>query len=255
VAAVVEGFAARSIVTVLSLQHHAPGRRPTDNNPMPNRDHSPAFWASVAARFDDHPYVVFDLVNEPHPDDNRNSEEAWRCWRDGGRCRGVVDRATGTTYEAAGIQELLGAVRGTGAGNLVLVPGVSYGNALSGWLGHRPADPAGNTAVSWHVYDGSRCATVACFDAEVVPVLREVPVLVTEIGPDRVCACEATVDAFAVPLLDRLEVAGTGFLAWTWNPWPSYSAALVEDWDGTPSPVWGSEIRRRLTRPRVPPAG
>jgi hypothetical protein len=50
---------------------------------------------------------VFDLHNEPHPDNNR-IREASRCWRDGGTCRGM-------SFQAAGMQELVTAVRGTGA--------------------------------------------------------------------------------------------------------------------------------------------
>ena len=33
---------------------------------MPDLDHSPAFWTSVAATFKSDPGVVFDVFNEPY---------------------------------------------------------------------------------------------------------------------------------------------------------------------------------------------
>jgi len=57
--------------------------------PMPNRDHTPEFWHQVAAVYKGNNHVVFDLFNEPFPDNNSDTPEAWRCWRDGGTCRGA----------------------------------------------------------------------------------------------------------------------------------------------------------------------
>ena len=150
---------AQGMVAVLDLHWHAPGTRRTDNNPMPNRDNSPRFWRSVAAHFQANPSVVFELANEPHPDGGADSAEAWRCWRDGGTCRGTVDIATGQPYVAAGMQELMDAVRSTGARQLVLVGGVQWTNRLSGWTSHRPVDPVGNTGAAWHVYNFNGCTS------------------------------------------------------------------------------------------------
>jgi len=45
----------------------APGtQRALSQNPEPDADHSPAFWASVAATFARDPGVIFDLFNEPY---------------------------------------------------------------------------------------------------------------------------------------------------------------------------------------------
>src|SRR6266480_195935 len=69
--------------------------------PMPNRDHTPEFWRQVATAYGHNNAVIFDLFNEPFPDSNADTPEAWRCWRDGGTCRGM-------SFQAAGMQELLG---------------------------------------------------------------------------------------------------------------------------------------------------
>ena len=55
--------------------------------PMPNRDHTPEFWRQVATAFKDNDRVLFDLFNEPYPDNNADTPEAWRCWREGGNCQ------------------------------------------------------------------------------------------------------------------------------------------------------------------------
>jgi endoglucanase len=255
VTSLVDLLANRGIVSVLELHRHAPGTRGTENNPMPNRQHSPAFWASVSARYANHPAVVFDLVNEPHPDNNRDSAAAWSCWRNGGWCNGVVDRVTGQPYEAAGMQELVDAIRSSGARNLILVGGVSYANALTGWLANRPHDPAGNLAAKWHVYDESRCNTVSCYDTQIAPVTAQIPVLATEVGPDQVCNCPASTSGFSRATLDWMASRSMGFLPWTWNRWNGYSANLISAWDGTPTSPWGTDLKQRIAAVRTARSG
>lgn len=86
----------------------------TCQKPMPDAQYTPSFWASVANTFKDDPAVAFDLFNEPYPDRaTSTTTQAWTCWRDGGTCPGI-------SYEVAGMQDLVDAVRGTGAKNLIL---------------------------------------------------------------------------------------------------------------------------------------
>jgi endoglucanase len=237
---------AAGMVAILDLHWHAPGTRRTDNNPMTNRDHSPRFWASVASHFKDNSAVVFELVNEPHPDNNRDSTEAWRCWRDGGTCAGVVDRATGQPYQVAGMQELVDAVRGTGANQLVLVGGIQYTNRLSRWLEFRPKDPMNNMAAAWHVYNFNGCISKGCYDAEVAPIAGQYPVVVTEMGPDQPCMeCKPSYTGFSDQLLDWLDAKQASYQAWTWNRWVGDPHVLNTDWTGTPTP-WGVQFKARL---------
>src|SRR5262249_38575737 len=60
--------------------------------------------------------VVFDLYNEPH-------DIAWSCWRDGGR--------PGNGWTAAGVNQLVAAVPGTGAKNVVKAGGPARAGDLS----------------------------------------------------------------------------------------------------------------------------
>src|SRR4029077_19436767 len=76
----------------------------TSQKPMADADHAPAFWSSVAAAFNGNNAAIFELYNEPYPDNQQNSTAAWTCWRDGGTCSGVP-------FPAAGMQTLVNAVR------------------------------------------------------------------------------------------------------------------------------------------------
>src|SRR6266550_456435 len=97
----------------LDRRHGQSARPGTDAEP---RSH-PEFWRQVGTAFKGNDRVVFDLFNEPFPDSNADTPEAWRCWRDGGTCRGM-------SFQAAGMQELVDAVRVTGATNVIIVGGV-----------------------------------------------------------------------------------------------------------------------------------
>src|SRR5256886_4670020 len=100
--------------------------------PMPNRDHTPAFWRQVAAAYGGNNRVIFDLFNEPFPDNNSNAPEAWRCWRDGGTCRGM-------SFQAAGMQGVVDSGRAARATNVIMGGGGQYAATLSSWQTVQPS--------------------------------------------------------------------------------------------------------------------
>ena len=76
---------------ILELHWSAAGSSQANGQqPMPDRDHSIDFWKSVANQFSSNDKVIFELFNEPYPDNNNwNSDAGWKCWRDGGSCNGA----------------------------------------------------------------------------------------------------------------------------------------------------------------------
>jgi hypothetical protein len=193
------------LYAILDLHWSAPGTAAaTSQQPMPDMDHTPDFWTSVANAFKSNDQVIFELFNEPWPDYQADSAAAWRCWRDGGICNGVP-------YQAAGMQTLVNAVRATGARHVIALGGVSWSNALSRWLEYKPTDPLNNLVAAWHVYDFNICSTVACYDATAGPVAAQVPLMVTEMG-SRVC--DAT---FMNNLWSWLDARSAGYVVWTWD--------------------------------------
>lgn len=226
---------------ILSLHWSSPEGPATRLSPMPNRRNSPRFWRHVAETFVDEPRVILDLFNEPFPDDNQNSPEAWRCWAHGGTCAGVP-------FEAAGMHELLRVVREAGATQLVLLGGVQYAARLSRFAELAPFDPRFNLAASWHVYNFSWCHEPWCWRSEVEPLMATHPVVTGEVGQDD-CGSD-----FMLPVLDWLDARGGSYLAWTWNTWSCTSPSLLKDWSGTPQGDYGRAFRSRLLLP-VAPAG
>jgi endoglucanase len=203
------------------------GAAATGQQPMPDQNHGLAFWTSVATLFQSQNKVIFDLFNEPFPDSNMDATSAWQCWENGGTCPGVG-------YPVAGMQAMLTAVRGTGAKNLVVLGGLEYSNDLSQWLTYEPADPAGNLAVSWHVYSNSNYTSNHSFSADAAAVLAKVPIVATEIG-DGVTppACDGK---YITTVMDYLDAPGNGvppqsYLAWSWST--DNMPSIISNYDGT----------------------
>src|SRR5260221_6752855 len=138
-----------NLIPILELHWAAPGAMLAGSQlPMPNADHSPALWNDVASTFLGDKGVVFEPFNEPFPDANKDSDAAWQCWRDG-----CMTSSRAATYQAAGMQELVRAIRDAGADHLILLGGVQFSNGLSQWAAYQPTDPRGNLAASWHIYN------------------------------------------------------------------------------------------------------
>jgi endoglucanase len=242
------------LVAVLDLHRSAPADAvPREQEPLPDRDHSPAFWASVARTFRTDA-VVFDLFNEPFPDEATTGTRAWACWRDGGCTPTSVN--SGRRYVAAGMTELIAAVRSAGSRAVVLAGGIDWAESLTRWREYRPHDPLGQLGASFHAYSFNEyCVDEHCYERDLAAVAKEVPLFVGEIGPtlriggegvDSDCPRPAVRQGgFAASTLDWLDEHGASYTAWSWNPWPD-CWALVRDWGGEPTPVWGLEVRRRL---------
>jgi hypothetical protein len=238
IAAYVSLLTRHDIAVVANLHFSAPGtERATGQQPMADRDHSPAFWRSVAERFKDNSAVLFEPYNEPYPEGGATSAAAWTCWRDGGACPGVP-------FAAAGMQELVDVIRATGAPNVIVLTGLNYGSQLDGWLQYRPVDPLNQLVAGWHSYgDGLDCQVQACWSTVLADVLTHAPILATEIGQfdcrhdyiDRVMAF--------------LDARGQGYLAWAWGPYDcAQDPALITDWAGTPTQTFGQGYRDHLLR-------
>ncbi len=218
------------LAAILDLHWNAPGTQlATGQEPMADLDHAPAFWKSVASTFKGNLSVIFDLYNEPYL-------TSWTCWRNGGTAS-----ACGTSFDVAGMNTLIRAVRSTGAKNIVMAGGLAYSNDLSQWLAHEPADPAGNLAASVHVYNFNTCDNTACYDSTIAPVAAKVPVIPGEIGEND-CA-----HGFIDPLMAWFDAHKTGYLGWAWNADFACTSGpgLITDYTGTPT-AYGIGLKDHL---------
>ena len=249
------------LVVILDLHWSAPGSEPaTEQWPMADADHSINFWSQVAARFAGDPSVIFDLFNEPMIGQGAPSATDWACWLKGcltsfapcpsGGCAPV-------TYETAGMQELVDAVREAGADQPLMIGGLDWSGDPCGindaggnggtcqWLANEPSDPDHQIVASFHTYNWTGCATVDCWDADVAPVAERFPVVAGEIGESD---CSAN---FINTFMEWADDHDVSYLAWSWQPpgpqdptscvvgtnesGGSNNLNLLASWDGTPN--------------------
>jgi len=217
---------AAGLYTILDLHWNAPGSQPADSQQfMADADHSPAFWSSVASTFRNDRAMLFDAYNEPRM-------LGWGCWRNG--C------TTPDGRRAAGMQELVNAIRATGAKQPIMLGGLGGAIALYGWLAARPRDPARALVASFHSYNFAGCSSEECWNASVLPVAQKVPVVTGEMTEDD-CG-HAYIDTY----MAWADAHGISYLGWTWNPWDCASAhGMILDWNGTPNSV-GIGLRDHL---------
>jgi endoglucanase len=224
IAGYVSRLHAVGMYAIVDLHWNAQGSLPADGKTgqgrqMADLDHAPAYWSSVASFFKNDHGVIFDLFNEPH-------DISWDCWLNG--C--TTSDGTGT-WQAAGMQTLLNAVRATGATNVVTLSANGWGGDIPQWLNYRPHDPAGQLAAGWHVYfpetfysDPARWAT------SVLPVAAQVPIVTTELG-EHDCA-----GGWMSQFLPWADQHGLSYTAWTWDTWPDCgNPVLITRYDGTPT--------------------
>jgi hypothetical protein len=209
----------------------------TCQKPMPDAAQAIPFWTSVATVFKGNDAVVFDLFNEPYASraDNNNSAEGWQCWATGSPC-------TGISYPVAGMQQMINAVRGTGADNVIMLGGEEYSNDLTSWLQYEPTDPDHNLAASWHSYNFNSCSSQSCWTSQIAPVIAQVPVVAGEIGEND-CA-----GGYINPLTTWLDSQHTSYLAWAWNADFNCSSGpgLISDYvPGTPT-AYGAAYKAHL---------
>jgi endoglucanase len=268
---------ADGIYAILDLHWTAPGTQvPLEQQPMPDKDHSPAFWQSVASTFKSDPAVVFDVFNEPYdPTDGRSGDDTdpedkvtWNCW-DTGTVDGTAGGAPCFTtaydendtktsrYQVAGLQELVDTIRATGATQPVMTGGLDFANDLSQWVDHAPDDPLDQEAASFHNYMGKDCDNVGCWESEIAPVAANVPVVTGEFAEDDfenpTCG-NKTPNSFDSDYMSWADAHGVSYLAWAWIVLSPGEIAtgkcsayyLITDYDGTPASPNGTIIRSHL---------
>ena len=264
---------ANGLYVILELHWSAPAGKNADRlRPMPNTSYSVEFWTSVADRFKHDGRVIFDLYNEPVPNNNRSdatddeARRSWECWRDGGTasCDATLTLGSAATAmdasETVGMQALVNAVRTTGASNVIMLGGIQFANTLwsnasRNWLAYRPADPLANLVASAHIYPGNWCVDVGCYEREIAPVAAQVPVVVAEFGA---AGCDSATVAWLDTLMSWLDARSTGYLAWTWDTPhsgndPCRVIKLLLAYDGTATP-FGQVVRDHLAALPVPTA-
>ena len=246
--AVVHSLTSRGMVALLDL--HAVTRVACGTNDawrMADAPGSIDFWQKVAARYKDNPLVAFDLYNEPH--DITNGE-----WRNGGA---MVDWSLGTQvhWMAAGMQQLVDAVRATGATNLVAV-------SANGWA----ADPSAilkdgalqgtNIVYAAHAYTCPHANDTLCManpankQADLTPlwstVAQNYPVMITEFGWPN--PRDGTYNASVIRLAQS-RTPKWGWIAFAWDGTKDNGFILLHDLTTYEPSASGVPVKQALQAP------
>jgi endoglucanase len=213
----------------ISLMWSAPGTtKASYQREMPDTDHTPAMWQSVAATFKNDPNVVFGVYGEPHGVD-------WPCWRDGGA-------SCGLGWSVAGMQSLVDAVRSTGATQPIAVPGIDYANNLSQWLQYKPADPLNSLVAEFHEYGDNTCHDATCWNTQLLAVAQQAPLLTGELGESVNGTCA---HSFMDTYMAWADAHGVSYQGWTWDTWGD-CGVLITDYAGTPTSGFGQGFQAHL---------
>jgi endoglucanase len=191
------------------------------------------FWQDLAAKFKNHPAVVFGLYNEPY-------NVSWDIWRDGGELTEYYNRNnedTYITYYAVGHQQLYDEIRALGANNIIIAAGLDWGFDLRGIL-EGYALEGENIAYDTHPYPWkNRDWPEYWADAGEL-----YPVIVGEWGG-------GVADmAYFSSLTQFLRLNKFCWCAWCFHP--SAGPQLLEDWQYNPTP-FGEIVMRELAEPVV----
>jgi hypothetical protein len=235
------------IITILDLHWVAPGTNKANQQwPMPDYDHAPAFWTSVASTFKSDPAVIFDPFNEPFLGGGHPTAADWSCWLTGSisgninSCPTVFTPAGSTqaiTYATAGMQLLVNTIRATGASQPIMVGGLNWAGDPCGLknstgsttsslndggtasycseIANMPKDPDNQLAISVHIYGpthNTACAASSCWQAmESAAKMANLPIITGELGEQN---CQ---DNWLNSYMDWADQNDVSYLAWTWT--------------------------------------
>lgn len=221
------------LAVILDLHWGAPGTQPAlSGEVMADEDHSPAFWSSVATTFRGHQGVVFDLFNEPR-------YLPFACLVNGGCVKDGV--------QVAGYNQLIAAVRATGATNVVMVAGTAFAANPTGFRKILPSDPLGQLAISVHVYNFNAAKKPASWTKWVhIGLLAKVPFVTGELG-EKDCTSN-----FIDSYMSWADANGVSYLVWVFNAgpgWPCNAPSLINDYSGNNPTPYGAGYKAHLATP------
>ena len=149
------------------------------------------------------------------------------------------------------MQQMLNAVRATGATNVVLTSTISYASATFDWLLSKPTDPIHQLGAVWHAYsvpayphqvncvNMPECSATVMAGAQAIKAAGY-PVVITEYG-DTIGGSTAPFASVLLPFADANDIS---YLGWTWDTWGGQTANdLITDAAGDPTQGFGTYVK------------
>lgn len=255
----VDDATANGLYVILDLHFTAPGSYcPEMQQQFADTDNSLRFWTSLATAYKSYPNVLFELFNEPFADQqaislgsgetvasaiNTGNASFSNIWLPG------INSPISVNWKPAGFQQMLNAIRATGATQPILASTNAYASDTGDWLKNHPTDTLNPSQVAavWHAYpsgagslytlvncikigaeDEAACSARTKTSAQAI-VAAGYPLVITEYG-DNIGQSQ-----FSSMLLPFADKAGMSYFAWTWDVWNSPAFVLITNADGTPN--------------------
>jgi endoglucanase len=200
-------------------------------------------WTDAAARYKNHPAVLFDIFNEP-------GGISWEVWRNGGEWKWKIKKGetVAPSHPTVGMQALVGAVRATGAKNIIIAGGIGSAYDLSGVLeGFALDDQAGNGIMyATHFYNWHRN-----WQKNFLSVSEKYPIFVGEFGADVKKMSFVPAKNQEDPLtwmpdaLGMLQASGLNWTAFSMHP--KATPVLIQNWNYDPTPFFGVFVKDALS--------
>lgn len=225
----------------LALMWAAPGTyRATYQSGSPDKDHSPAVWASMARTFRNDRNVVLAPWGETVVDAD--------CFLKGGVCAATYGPLN-KPYETAGMQQAVNVMRKAGYRGVIAIPGIDFANNMSKWLTHIPKDPRRQLIAEAHIYGKNTCSSVSCFNATLAPIARRVPLIFGETG--ETYDASSCGSSYIATFLTWADAHGVGYFPWTWNTWGNCSALISDFSSGKPFSPYATWVKTHFAARRA----
>jgi hypothetical protein len=164
-------------------------------------------WTELALMFRTDPGVMFELYNEPGLSANARD---WQLWLNGG----TLTQTNGSPCQAVGVQSLVDVIRGEGALNVIVLPGLSGELTLGGMPQVvDPADPA-NPQLAYGIHYPTLTGAISHWNRQFGNLAALHPVIITEWDQNSTHDCIANAPTASTLLLGYLmskEIGLVGF--------------------------------------------
>jgi hypothetical protein len=224
---------AAGLYVILDLHWGAPNNAigqplcPIGQPAYADSDHALTFWKQVANAFKGNTAVIFELFNEPF---GGNDYGKWVTGIDGAGPDAITMRDGGVyapflaqnnssgnnmvtiapSGRVAGMQDMINAIRGEGATNVILSAPIGWAGEIETWLASKPTDPLGQLGVSWHLYGYAKGTTYP-----LAVLSAGYPIVITETyGFDPGVDGGKSAAGYAWARQNNI-----GYLWWGWNDW------------------------------------
>jgi hypothetical protein len=218
----VEDARGLGLTVIVSLQAEAPAGR-SRACPEPDAGAERA-WQQLEPMFAGDPGVMFELFNEPSL---LASATNWQLWQYGG----PVALSGGGTCDAVGMQTLINDIRGAGADNVIIVPGLAGEGTLAGMPTLTDPSSPSSPQLAYGIHYPSLSGGSTVWDRKFGDAAASVPVLVTEWYANSFHLCTPSQPQRAAWLLAYLASKQIGVVGYAFD----VPGTIVSGWSYAPT--------------------